>query len=220
MNNEAIEDYLKAIYQLQRVETKVATTTLAKRLNISPASVSGMVKKLSTMNLVTHKKYQGVQLTNAGRKIALEVIRHHRLIELFLSEALGVPWDRVHEEAEKWEHVLSEDMEDRIDKLLGYPTHDPHGAPIPSRNGEVPKRSKHRMSDLKDGQLARITEVSDRDADMLRYLGELQLFPGTEFEIIAVAPFEGPFTINLDGNELTIGRKVAGQIRVDVLERI
>src|SRR5918912_2318913 len=138
MQTQAVEDYLKTIYEIQREQGKVATTVLAERLGIAPASVTGMVKKLAGLHLVAHEPYQGVVLTEAGEKIALEVIRHHRLIERYLAEALAVPWDKVHEEAEKWEHVLSEDMEDRIDALLGHPTTDPHGAPIPARNGTLP----------------------------------------------------------------------------------
>ncbi len=214
MHSETIEDYLKAIYTIQRTEGKVATTTLAKRLDIAPASATGMIKKLSEMNLVTYEKYQGVNLTETGRKIALEVIRHHRLIELFLAEALGVPWDQVHEEAEKWEHVISEDIEDRIDKMLGFPTHDPHGSPIPDRNGKMPERSELTLANLTAGQRAIITEVSDHSADLLRYLGDMNLYPNVEVWVVKVEPFEGPLTIDISGVQYVLGRKVAGQIFV------
>lgn len=214
MYNEAIEDYLKTIYEIQRERGKVATTMLAARLSIAPASASGMIKKLSEMNLVTHEKYQGVRLTSSGEKIALEVIRHHRLIELFLAEALGVPWDKVHEEAEKWEHVLSEEMEDRIDELLGFPTSDPHGAPIPKRNGEIHNKASTRLSDLQVGQKATIAEVSDFDSELLRYLGDLGLYPETEISITSIAPFEGPFEIEVGDQKHTIGRKAASYILV------
>jgi DtxR family Mn-dependent transcriptional regulator len=214
MQTQAVEDYLKTIYEIQREQGKVATTVLAERLGIAPASVTGMIKKLAGMRLVAHEPYQGVVLTEAGEQIALEVIRHHRLIERYLAEALGVPWDKVHEEAEKWEHVLSEDMEDRIDALLGHPTTDPHGAPIPDRNGTIAQPAQMRMADLRPGQSAIIAEVSDHDAALLRYLGSLGLYPGTEVHMVAVAPFDGPLTIRLGAVEHALGREVAGQIFV------
>lgn len=213
MPNVAIEDYLKRIYKIQQTG-KVSTTLLAKELGVTPASVTGMIKKLSDMELVSYEPYQGVELVEKGRKIALEVIRHHRLIELFLAETLQVPWDKVHEEAEKWEHVLSEDMEDRIDALLGYPTHDPHGAPIPSRSGEVPESSRLEMAQLVDGQIAIVAEVTDHDPEMLRYLGNIGLYPNVQFVVQHVAPFDGPITILLDNKEFTIGRKISKQIFV------
>jgi len=214
MHNEAIEDYLKTIYEIQKEKGKVATTVLAKYLSIAPASATGMIKKLSEMNLVTHQKYQGVKLTKAGEKIALEVIRHHRLIESFLAEALGVPWDKVHQEAEKWEHVLSEEMEDRIDKLLGFPTIDPHGAPIPKRNGDISKKATIRLADLQVGQSATIAEVSDLDPELLRYVGALGLFPETEIHVTNITPFEGPLEILINDEAHTIGRKAANYILV------
>lgn len=214
MHNEAIEDYLKIIYEIQKEVGKVATTVLSKRMAIAPASATGMIKKLSEMNLVTHEKYQGVKLTKAGEKIALEVIRHHRLIELFLSEALGVPWDKVHQEAEKWEHVLSEEMEDRIDQLLGFPTSDPHGSPIPKRNGEMGKKANIRLADLQIGQSATVAEVNDFDPDLLRYLGDLGLYPDTEIKVIKIAPFDGPFEVRIANQTHTIGRKAANYIMV------
>ncbi|NIV71389.1 MAG: metal-dependent transcriptional regulator [Calditrichae bacterium] len=214
MKNEIIEDYLKSIYILQREKKNVATTTLARRLNIAPASVTGMIKKLADMNLITYEPYQGVQLTKAGKNIALEVIRHHRLVELFLSEALGVPWDKVHEEAEKWEHVLSEDLEERIDEMLGYPTHDPHGSPIPDRSGEMASRSALSLADLKPGDSASIVEVSDRDPDLLRYLGSMGLYPKSEVAVVEIAPFDGPIKIVINDEEYMLGKKVANQIYV------
>ncbi|RMF60333.1 MAG: metal-dependent transcriptional regulator [Calditrichaeota bacterium] len=214
MNTEAIEDYLKTIFEIQRTRGKVATSVLAKQLGIAPASVTGMIKRLSEMNLVTYQPYQGVRLTPAGKKIALEVIRHHRLIELFLKEALGVPWDKVHEEAEKWEHVLSEELEERIDALLGYPTHDPHGAPIPDRDGKMPTSSTTTIADLSPGSKATIVEVDDSDPELLRYLGTLALYPQTSLLVVAVAPFEGPITLQVEGKDIVLGRKVAEQIYV------
>jgi len=214
MNNETIEDYLKAIFVLQKEKGKVATNELAKKLGIAAASATGMIKKLSEKNLVTYEPYQGVKLTDPGKRIALEVIRHHRLIELFLSESLGVPWDKVHEEAEKWEHILSEDLEDRIDELLGYPTTDPHGAPIPNRNGEFTSNKTIPLSDLGVGQPAIISEVSDDNSELLRYLGEMGFFPKIEIMILNKAPFEGPIEIQIDDMQHSIGSKVASQILV------
>jgi DtxR family Mn-dependent transcriptional regulator len=214
MRNEAIEDYLKAIYEIQREMGKVATTVLAERLRIQPASVTGMIKRLSEMNLLTYERYQGVKLSSAGKKIALEVIRHHRLVELFLAEALGVPWDKVHEEAEKWEHILSEELEERIDAMLGYPTHDPHGAPIPNRNGDVAEHPKMVLADLETNQSAAIVEVNDHDPELLRYLGSMELYPNTEFVVLDIAPFDGPIKIKIQNMEYTLGNKVARQIYV------
>lgn len=218
MQNEAVQDYLKKIYKIELDQGKVNTTALARELKITPASVTGMIKKLSEMKLITHEPYQGVQLTESGRKIALEVIRHHRLIELFLAEALDVPWDKVHAEAEKWEHVLSEEMEDRIDKLLGYPTHDPHGAPIPTRSGEVAASPNLCIADLKKNQHAMVMEVDDNDPELLRYLGKMGLYPRVEFLVTDVAPFDGPIQIRIDDTEYTLGRKVSTHILVKLIE--
>ena len=172
-----------------------------------------MIKKLADSNLVSYERYQGVKLTPPGEKIALEVIRHHRLIELYLAEALNVPWDQVHDEAEKWEHILSEDLEDRIDKILGYPTTDPHGAPIPSRDGNIEQRDTNLLSELTQGDNAIIVEVSDDDTDMLRYLGKLELYPQTNIQIISISPFDQLITIRIipnkdSNNDFVIGQKV------------
>lgn len=214
MHTEAVEDYLKAIFELENRADKVSTTALSEHLDVKPASVTGMVKKLAQLNLVRHERYQGVVLTDAGRKIALEVIRHHRLVELYLAEALNVPWDRVHEEAEKWEHVLSEDLEDRMDELLGYPTTDPHGAPIPARDGSMVTVPQTRLSDMEAGQMGVISEVSDHDPKLLRYLGEMNLYPDTPVFVLETAPFEGPLTIQIGeaATGVTLGREVAKHI--------
>jgi len=214
MQTQAVEDYLKAVYELQREQGTVATTALAARLGVTPASATGMIKKLAAMKLVTYEPYQGVRLTRAGRKIALEVIRHHRLIEVYLAEALGLPWDRVHEEAEKWEHVLSEELEDRIDELLGHPTADPHGAPIPSRDGKLPRGRRVPLSELKPGQSAVVAEVSDHDPELLRYLGELGLYPKTPVKVLAVEPFGGPLHLTVGGRKRTLGLEAARYVLV------
>lgn len=215
MHTESVQDYLKTIYELQSEQGKVATTVLAEWLGVAPASVTGMIKKLASLHLVTHEPYQGVTLTEAGEKIALEVIRHHRLIERYLAEALGVPWDQVHAEAEKWEHVLSEDLEDRIDAALGYPVTDPHGAPIPARNGTIAPSASIRLVDLQPGQSAVIAEVSDHDSAMLRYLGHMGLYPNVEVQVVAVEPFAGPLTLRVGATQYALGREVASHIRVN-----
>ena len=214
MHTQAVEDYLKSIYKLQEGESRVTTTVLAELLDVTPAAATGMIKKLAEMNLVVYKRYQGVSLTEAGQKIALEVIRHHRLVELYLAEALGVPWDQVHEEAEKWEHVLSEDLEDRMDEMLGHPAADPHGAPIPNRDGRIAAATTNRLTDLCAGQSGVIAEVSDHDPALLRYLGNLNLYPQTAFSVIDVAPFNGPVTVCVGEAQHALGREVANHIFV------
>jgi DtxR family Mn-dependent transcriptional regulator len=212
MQTQAVEDYLKAIYELQRQEGRVSTTSLSNRMEVTAASATGMIKKLAKLNLVTYEPYQGVELTNAGETIALEVIRHHRLIEQYLAKALGVPWDQVDAEADKWEHILSDELETRIDAFLGYPKRDPHGAPIPSLDGFIPPSSEIRLSELTPGQCGVISEVSDHDPEMLRYLGELGLFPQVELIVVDVAPFDGPLTIQVNNQERALGREVAQYI--------
>ena len=214
MLTESTEDYLKAIYSLEREQGNVLTSQLAQRLKVTPASTTGMLRKLASMKLVSYKKYQGVVLTVAGRKIALEVIRHHRLLELYLNEIMGVPWDKVHLEAEKLEHVISEELEDRIDQMLGFPTKDPHGSPIPSKSGKVEKSSSLILADLKAGQKAQISEVDDEDSELLRYAGDLGLFPGESVTVIAVAPYKGPLTLMLKEKEVIVGREAAQKILV------
>ena len=215
MLTHAAEDYLKSIYKLQEKGGKVSTGILAAYLNVKPASATGMIKKLKTMNLVSHERYRGVTLTDAGKAIALEIIRHHRLLELYLFKALGVPWDGVHDEAERLEHVISEDMEARMDEFLGYPTADPHGAPIPDKNGVVTQTQHIPMTDLRDGQSCVVAEVSDTDPALLRHLGSFNLYPGTAFQVKEVAPFDGPFTIDVAGRQVVIGREVAKHVFVD-----
>ncbi len=220
MHTSAVEDYLKAVYEVGRTEEKVTTSALADRLAVAPASVTGMIKKLAEMKLVTYERYRGVSLTNSGRLIAIEMIRHHRLVETYLHEALGVPWDEVHAEAEKWEHVLSEDLEARMDAALGHPTNDPHGAPIPSATLELIEPDWPPLARLGAGTKAVVAEVSDDDADLLRYVGGLGLYPGTAFEVISAAPYaDGPVTVRLlggehDGAEHPVGYRAAAHLFV------
>src|SRR5438309_7581058 len=194
--SSAIEDYAKAIYALEGREGEAVTTNaLAERLGVTPASASGMVKRLGEMGLVEHQPYHGVTLTDGGRRVALEVIRHHRLLELYLVESLGVPWDRVHEEAEVLEHVLSEQLEERIAAKLGNPTHDPHGDPIPTRELTIEEGATQSLQSLSVGARGRFTRVSDSDPDMLRFLSERGIAPGDTFEVVDKQPFEGPLFV-------------------------
>ncbi|MEO0559009.1 MAG: metal-dependent transcriptional regulator [Bacteroidota bacterium] len=194
MPSPAIEDYLKAIYALSRAGEPVSTSDLAERLEIAPASVTGMIKKLATSGLVAHEKYQGARLTEAGRRIAVETIRHHRLVETYLHQALGVPWDKLHAEAETWEHVLSEDLEARMDAVLGHPTVDPHGAPIPTASLELVELDHPPLARLDTGQTATVSQVSDHDPELLRHVGAAGLYPATRFEVESIA----------DGGEATL----------------
>ena len=212
----AVEDYAKAIYALQtRCEGPVSTTALAERLDVSPASASGMVRRLDELELVTHVPYRGVQLTSKGVRVALEVLRHHRLLELYLAEQLGVPWDRVHDEAEVLEHVLSEELEELIAAKLGHPTHDPHGDPIPTRDLEIAEVASQRLADLEPGARGRFTRVSDADPAMLRYLDERGIRPGDTFEVIDKQPFGGPSFVRFNGDVHVLGGDLAAAMRVE-----
>jgi DtxR family Mn-dependent transcriptional regulator len=214
--SEAIEDYAKAIYSLaHQGDGTVATNALAERLGVTPASVSAMVKKLDERGLVRHVRYKGVALTPAGERIALEVMRHHRLLETYLAEHLGVPWDRVHEEAEALEHVLSEYLEGRIAAKLGHPTHDPHGDPIPSASLEMPTEETLRLSDLVPGDKGRFVRVSDSDPAMLRYLDERGVSLGDELEVLERQPFDGPLTVRFGDQLHVLGGALARAMRVE-----
>ena len=214
MITPAIEDYLKTIYNLQGEQGHVATTALAERLSVTPASATNMVKKLAELGLVVHQPYYGLKLTEAGQQSALKVLRCHRLVELFLAKSLGLPWDQVHAEAEKWEHVLSEEIAERMDSVLGYPSADPHGAPIPTREGTLTELPCTRLTDLPGGQAATVTKVSDHNPALLRYLGELGLFPGAEVQIVATSPFTDSVRVRLGSLEHTLGYQAARHIFV------
>ena len=189
----AVEDYTKAVYALQtRGDVAVTTNALAERMSVSPASASAMVKKLDGLGIVTHEPYHGVRLTAAGEKVALEVLRHHRLLELYLSQELGVPWDEVHKEAEVLEHVLSEELEARIAAKLGDPLVDPHGDPIPTFDGQVTEGATERLDALEPGASGTFCRVSDADPEMLRYLDERGIRPGDPFTVVDKQPFGGP----------------------------
>ena len=213
---QAVQDYLKVIYKLQQRERPVSTAAIAGRLGLSSAAVSKMLKHLAALRLVAHHRYQGVALTLPGEKIALEVIRHHRLLELYLVEALGLPWDRVDAEAEVLEHVLSEEVEERIATLLGQPTRDPHGDPIPSRDGTLDEPTGRWLAEVPAGGRARVVRVPDRDAQVLRYLGEIGLVPAAEVRVVRREPFDGPLHIQLGdaAQQCVIGRDIAARIAV------
>jgi DtxR family Mn-dependent transcriptional regulator len=212
--SEAMQNYLKAIYEILERNDRATTSAIARRMGIAAPSVTAMVKKLARLKLVTHAPYQGVQLSRIGERTALEVVRHHRLIELYLAEALGVPWDRVHEEAEKLEHVISEELEDRICAALGHPAFDPHGAPIPGRDGTLSRVDARALVEVPAGETVRVVEVDDRDPELLRYLADLALYPGTELEVVRVEPYNGPFVLRVDGRERIVGRAAAQEILV------
>jgi DtxR family transcriptional regulator, Mn-dependent transcriptional regulator len=214
----AIEDYAKAIYALQERGEGCAVTTnaLAERMGVTPASASAMVKKLDGMGIVTHRRYRGVQLTAKGSAIALEVLRHHRLLELYLSESLGVPWDRVHDEAEVLEHVLSEELEELIAAKLGDPTHDPHGDPIPSRDGLLPDEPTVSLQVLATGDTGRFVRISDSDPEMLRYLAARGIAPGDEFEVVDKQPFDGPVFARFGADVHVLGGSLARAMRVEL----
>jgi DtxR family Mn-dependent transcriptional regulator len=213
----AIEDYAKAIYALElRGSEPVTTNALAERLGVTPASASGMVKRLGELGLAEHQPYHGVSLTEDGRRVALEVMRHHRLLELYLVKSLGVPWDRVHEEAEVLEHVLSEDLEELIAAKLGDPTVDPHGDPIPTRELTIEEGVTESLQVLEPGARGTFARVSDSDPEMLRWLADRGIAPGDELEVIDKQPFDGPLFVRFGDNVHVLGGALARAMRVEV----
>lgn len=212
--SEAIQDYLKEIYKLQADNGRATTTQIAKRLHVAPSSATAMLKKLAALGLAEHARYRGVVLTDGGERVALEVIRHHRLLEQYLAETLGLSIDAVHAEADRLEHALSEELEARIDQSLGYPTHDPHGDPIPNAALQLQPSALRVLADLVPGERAAIRRVPDRDTELLRYLSELSLVPGCDVEVVGAAPFDGPMTITSGGREHAISRELAREIGV------
>ena len=220
--SHAVEDYLKAIYELQEDTGKVSTNALAEKLAVAPASVTGMIKKLAEdrPRLVDYEKHRGVTLSPAGRKIALEIIRHHRLLELYLHQALGYSWDKVDAEAEKLEHVISEDFEDRIAALLGDPEVDPHGDPIPTKEGDIANPAGEPLTNLTPGQTVRVARVRDDDPALLRYLAELGIIPDATLTIADKSPFNGPLHVRVgnraDSPAHALGKQVTDHVFVEV----
>lgn len=215
--SQAIEDYCKAIFTLElRGDGAVSTTALAERLSITPGSVSAMLRKLVELGLVEHVPYRGVTLTASGRSVALEVLRHHRLIELFLAETLDMPWDRVHEEAEVLEHVISEELERLIAAKLGDPRIDPHGDPIPSAELELAESPTRSLESLQPGEGGVFVRVSDSDPEMLRYLSERGIAPGDRLCVLEREPFGGPLLVSVEGSDQTLGGLLARAMRVEL----
>jgi DtxR family Mn-dependent transcriptional regulator len=214
--SEAVENYAKAIYAIQQRGGTVTTNAIAERLGVTAASASGMVKKLGSLGLVSHVPYKGVKLTDDGERLALEVIRHHRLLELYLAESLDVPWDRVHAEAEVLEHVLSEELEELIAAKLGNPTVDPHGDPIPTADLVIEERPTSSLADLNPGARATFVRISDSDPEMLRYLADRGIAPGDDFEVIDKQPFDGPTFARFGDDVHVLGGALARAMRAQV----
>jgi DtxR family Mn-dependent transcriptional regulator len=208
------EDYLKAIYAIGRGSGAAATNEIAQRLAIAPASVSGMVRRLADQGLLAYERYHGVRLTESGRRAALRTLRRHRVIESYLSEALGYPWDRVHDEAERLEHAASDELVDRMAATIGEPEVDPHGAPIPTRDGSVDETEYTSLAQLPIGTSGVVVRVSDEDPAMLRYLAELSILPGKKLTVKARAPYDGPITLTLGRQELSIGPALAANVLI------
>jgi DtxR family transcriptional regulator, Mn-dependent transcriptional regulator len=211
---DAIQDYLKEIYKLEAAGRRATTSALAEVLEISPPSVTAMLKKLATLRLVKHERYRGATLTEQGERVALEVIRHHRLIEQYLVETLGIPIDAVHVEADRLEHALSEELEAHIDRTLGYPTRDPHGDPIPDAELKVARQDVTPLSTLEPGAKATVERIPDGDGALLRYLSKLKLTPGSRLQVRESAPFDGPVTVRVGGADHAISRELAARISV------
>jgi DtxR family transcriptional regulator, Mn-dependent transcriptional regulator len=215
--SEAVEDYVKAIYALHRHgQAAITTSALAERLDVAPSSVTAMLKRLDELGLVRYEPYHGVTLTRSGERVALEVLRHHRLIEAFLAESLEMPWDRVHDEAEVLEHYISEELEGRIAEKLGNPTLDPHGDPIPTSNLDLAADQTTALARLEEGQVAIFARVSDSEPRMLRYLAERGIRPGARLRVVGRQPFGGPLFVEVGNREHAVGGELADKMRVEV----
>ena len=210
--SQSVEDYLKVIYVLESEGSAATTNNIAEMMDVSSASVTNMLKRLAGLNLIEHKSYKGATLTDAGNKIALEILRHHRLLELYLKEIMGYSWDEVHDEAEKLEHHISEQFEDKIAELLNHPTHDPHGDPIPTKDGVMPEMASLPLAVANVDKQYIVGRVKDQDPEFLRYLEKIGIIPGVKITIIEKAPFNGPVQVKLEDEEKTIGFSIAEQI--------
>jgi len=216
--SDAVQDYAKAIYSLQeRSDEPVSTSAVAERLDVSPASTSAMLKRLESLGLASRRPYHGVELTPAGVRVALEVMRHHRLLELYLAEALGMSWDRVHEEAEVLEHAISPELSELIAAKLGNPTHDPHGDPIPTADGEIAQGDSRPLSELAAGERGVFTRISDSDPEMLRWLSERGIAPGDRLELLERQPFDGPLLVRFACGDHALGGALVRRMRVGPL---
>ena len=212
-----VEDYLKVIYGIELSGGAAATNDIAAKLSIAAASVSGMVRRLADQGLLSYERYRGVRLTEAGRRAALRTIRRHRVIETYLAQALGYPWDRVHEEAERLEHAVSDELVDRMASAVGEPDTDPHGHPIPTRDGVVDETRHLTLSDLASGQRSRVMRVSDEDAELLRYLAAIGIRPGVIVTLTDRAPFDGPLTLRIGKSRYQVGPALASRVTVERL---
>jgi len=212
--SQSVEDYLKTIYKLQTDEKGASTTKIAESMEVSSASVTNMIKRLSGMGLVDYESYKGASLTESGKKIALEIIRHHRLLELYLLEVMGYSWDEVHDEAEKLEHHISEQFEDKIAELLDDPAYDPHGDPIPTKDGIMPKMEMEPLAEAKEGEKYLVSRVKNQAPELLRYLEKIGLLPGAKLTIKEKGPFKGPITLDVEDNRRVIGHEVAEHIYI------
>jgi DtxR family transcriptional regulator, Mn-dependent transcriptional regulator len=211
----ALEDYAKTIYSLQaRSDGPISTSALAERLEVSPGAVTAMLKRLADAELITYRPYHGAELTAAGERVALEVIRHHRLLEAYLADVLGMPWDQVHAEAEVLEHYISEELEARIAAALGDPSRDPHGDPIPTIDLELAEDRSRPLARLEPGELATFARVSDSDPGMLRYLAERGIAPGDRVEVVRSEPYGGPTVVRIGDREHPLGRDLVAAMRV------
>ena len=217
MLSPSVEDYIKTIYNAYAENGNVATQELAHRLGVSAPAVSKMLRRLAELRLISHTPYRVVKLTRAGEKMALEIIRHHRLIELYLVQAMGFSWDSVHEEAERLEHHISEEFEDRIDQLLGHPATCPHGDPIPTRGGTIASTSNETLAQQSAPSQLVIRRVRDEDAKLLRHLQSLGMTPGTAIEFVTQEPFEGPLVLKVGGKLVRLTPHVARQVFVDAV---
>lgn len=214
MHSPVVEDYLKAIWALQQAEAPVSTSRIAERLGLTAAAVTAMVKRLAEQKLLNHEPYYGVRLTAAGELSALRIIRRHRVLELFLAETLGYAWDRVHDEAERLEHAASDELIERLARLLGEPERDPHGSAIPTAEGELDPAEYPALADMAPGARGAVVEVRTEEPEQLRYLGTLGLYPGARVEVQSTAPFDGPVALWIDGTHSVISHPLALQVRV------
>ena len=213
----AAQDYLREIYKLQTENGPVKTSMLARRMGVAPPSATAMAKKLASLGLADHELYRGIRLTPAGERIALEMLRHHRLLELYLAKTLELGLDAVHAEGDRLEHALSEALENRIDEALGSPTQDPHGDPIPDSELRIIESTARPLTQLEPGVAATVQRIPDGDSELLRYLAAHALVPGQRVELLQAAPLDGPLTIRANGHETAISRELCDQIMVSSL---
>lgn len=213
--SQSVEDYLKTIYKLENeTDGGVSTSDLAKDMNVSNASVTNMVKRLSGMKLVDYESYYGTRLTETGKKIALEIIRHHRLLELYLKEVMGYSWDEVHDEAEKLEHYISEQFEDKIAELLDDPMFDPHGDPIPTKDGKMPTFISCSLTEASEDRDYVIHRVKNQNPELLQYLEKQGILPGVKIRVVNREPFNGPISLESESRNTTMGYRIAEDIFV------